>query len=63
MREPKTAPGIAVTLYIEVTFAWCFHAEAAWDEVRDRLAVDATVVWRIALMESSACPETQQQND
>jgi predicted DsbA family dithiol-disulfide isomerase len=56
-------PGVTVSLYLEVISSWCFHAEAAWDEVRLRFAGDATFDWRIALMEPAAYPASRAQAD
>jgi predicted DsbA family dithiol-disulfide isomerase len=63
MAEPITTPGLTVTLYVEVISSWCFHTEAAWDEVRLRFAGNATFDWRIALMEPAAYPATRAQAD
>lgn len=63
MAEPITTPGLTVTLYLEVISSWCFHTEAAWDEVRLRFAGNATFDWRIALMEPAAYPATRAQAD
>lgn len=63
MAEPITTPGLTVTLYLEVISSWCFHTEAAWDEVRLRFAGNATFDWRIALMELDAYPATRAQAD
>ena len=63
MSNPATNPGVSVTLYLEVVSSWCYHAEAAWDEVRLRFAGDATFDWRVALMEPTAYPATRAQAD
>ena len=63
MAEPISIPGLTVTLYLEVISSWCFHTEAAWDEVRLRFAGNATFDWRIALMEPAAYPATRAQAD
>ena len=63
MEETTATPSLTVTLYVEVISSWCFHTEAAWDEVRLRFAGNATFDWRIALMEPAAYPATRAQAD
>ena len=63
MAPQADSSGVKVTLFLEVVSSWCFHTEAAWDEVRQRFATAATFDWRIALMETTAYPATREQAD
>ena len=55
--------GVSVTLYLEVISSWCFHTDAAWDEIRMRYSHEASFEWRIALMDATAYPASREQAD
>ncbi len=52
---------IQVTYYLEVTSSWCFWAEPAWAELKQRFAGRAEFGWKIALMAPEAYPASREQ--
>jgi predicted DsbA family dithiol-disulfide isomerase len=52
---------VHVTYYVEVVSSWCFWAEPAWVEVKQRYAGRATFEWKIAMMPSEAFPVSRNQ--
>jgi predicted DsbA family dithiol-disulfide isomerase len=53
---------LTVTYYLEVISSWCYWAEPAWAELKQRYA-DQTVEfgWKLALMDESGLPKSQAQ--
>jgi len=47
---------VQVTYYLEVISSWCFWAEPAWTELKERYAGRAEFNWKIALMPAEAYP-------
>jgi predicted DsbA family dithiol-disulfide isomerase len=47
---------VHVTYYLEVISSWCFWAEPAWAELKQRYAGRAEFDWKIALMPDEAYP-------
>jgi predicted DsbA family dithiol-disulfide isomerase len=47
---------IQVTYYLEVISSWCYWAEPAWTELKNRYAGRAGFGWKIALMPPEAYP-------
>ena len=45
---------IRVTYYLEVISSWCYWAEPAWAELKQRYAARAEFQWKIALMDPTA---------
>src|SRR5687767_14761878 len=54
---------IRVTYYLEVISSWCYWAEPAWAEVKQRYAGRAQFEWKIALMDASGLPASRAQLD
>jgi len=52
---------VKVTYYLEVISSWCFWAEPAWAELKQRYAGQAEFQWKIALMDSSGLPTSRNQ--
>jgi len=52
---------VHVTYYLEVTSSWCFWAEPAWAELKQRYAGRAEFEWKIALMPPEAYPVSREQ--
>ena len=50
-----------ITYYLEVTSSWCFWAEPAWAELRERFAGRVEFGWKIALMDASGFPVSREQ--
>ncbi len=50
-----------VTYYLEVASSWCYWAEPAWADLRERYAGRAEFVWKIALMDASGLPVSRSQ--
>lgn len=47
---------IRVTYYLEVISSWCYWAEPAWAELKERYAGRAEFEWKIALMDGTGLP-------
>ena len=60
--SPSPAP-VTVTYFIEVLSSWCFWAEPAWEEVKERFAGRVNFQWRIALMHPEDFPVSAAQCD
>lgn len=54
---------LKITYYLEVISSWCFWAEPAWAELKERYAAQAAFDWKLALMESSGLPASREQCD
>ena len=52
---------ITVTYYLDVISSWCFFAEPAWAELKKRYEGKAEFLWKIALMDKSGLPTSQEQ--
>ena len=52
-----------VTYYLEVISSWCYWAEPAWAELKQRYAGRADFDWKIALMPPEAYPVSASQCD
>jgi predicted DsbA family dithiol-disulfide isomerase len=50
-----------VTYYLEVTSSWCYWAEPAWAELKQRYAGKVEFDWKIAQMPAEAYPVSQAQ--
>src|SRR5438128_2638191 len=50
-----------VTYYLEVISSWCFWAEPAWAELKQRYAGEVEFDWKIALMDASGLPLSRNQ--
>jgi predicted DsbA family dithiol-disulfide isomerase len=54
---------IRVTYYLEVISSWCYWAEPAWAELKQRYAGRAQFEWKIALMDATGLPASRAQLD
>ena len=55
---------VKVTYYLDVISSWCYWAEPAWAELKQRYAqapVDFT--WKIALLDETGMPKSRAQED
>lgn len=52
---------VRVTYYLEVISSWCYWAEPAWNELKDRYAGRVDFDWKIALMDQSGLPVSREQ--
>ena len=52
---------IKVTYYLEVISSWCFWAEPAWAELKQRYAGKVEFSWKIAQMPAEAYPVSKAQ--
>ena len=54
---------IKVTYYLDVISSWCFWAEPAWTELKQRYAGRAEFDWKLALLDVSGLPVSRNQED
>ncbi|HEY5751974.1 MAG TPA: hypothetical protein VIT21_02395 [Chthoniobacterales bacterium] len=54
---------IRITYYLEVISSWCFWAEPAYAELKNRFAGVAEFDWKLALMDASGLPVSREQCD
>ena len=52
-----------VTYYLEVISSWCYWAEPAWLELKQRYGTRVQFHWKIALMDESGLPISREQLD
>ena len=52
-----------ITYYLEVISSWCFWAEPAWVELKERYAGRVEFGWKIALIDASGFPVSREQCD
>jgi len=52
---------VHVTYYLEVISSWCYWAEPAWAELKQRYAGRVEFSWKIALMPAEAYPVSKSQ--
>ena len=50
-----------VTYYLEVISSWCYWAEPAWAELKQRYAGQVEFGWKLALMDASGLPVSRDQ--
>jgi predicted DsbA family dithiol-disulfide isomerase len=50
-----------ITYYLEVISSWCYWAEPAWTELKQRYEGRVTFQWKIAHMPPEACPKSKKQ--
>ena len=50
-----------VTYYLEVISSWCYWAEPAWAELKQRYASQVEFGWKLALMDASGLPLSRNQ--
>lgn len=54
---------ITVTYFLDVISSWCFWAEPAWAELKERYEGQVRFDWKIALLDSSALPTSRAQEE
>src|SRR5690242_13899448 len=54
--SPKLGRTMKVTYYLEVISSWCYWAEPAWAELKQRYAGRVDFGWKLALMDASGLP-------
>jgi predicted DsbA family dithiol-disulfide isomerase len=54
---------ITVTYFLDVISSWCFWAEPAWAELKERYEGQVRFDWKIALLDSSALPASRAQEE
>jgi predicted DsbA family dithiol-disulfide isomerase len=53
---------VKIVYYLDVTSSWCYWAEPAWAELKERYAAKPVEFsWRIALLDEAALPTSQAQ--
>jgi predicted DsbA family dithiol-disulfide isomerase len=52
---------LKITYYLDVISSWCFLAEPAWAGLKERYAGVADFEWKIALMDETGMPNSQEQ--
>jgi len=52
-----------VTYYLEVISSWCYWAEPAWAELKQRYAGQVEFGWKLALIDASGLPLSRNQCD
>ena len=50
-----------ITYYIDVVSSWCFWAEPAWAELKQRYEGRVDFEWKIALLDATAMPASREQ--
>jgi predicted DsbA family dithiol-disulfide isomerase len=53
---------LTVTYYLDVISSWCYWAEPAWAELKKRYQDRVDFQWKIALMDSSGLPTSDEQH-
>lgn len=56
-----SAMNVKITYYLEVTSSWCYWAEPAWAELKQRYAGQVEFGWKIAQMPAEAYPTSKEQ--
>lgn len=52
---------LKITYYLDVISSWCFLAEPAWAALKERYAGAVDFEWKIALMDATGMPTSQEQ--
>ncbi len=53
---------VKIIYYLDVTSSWCYWAEPAWTELKERYAAKPVeFTWRVALLDSKALPISKAQ--
>ena len=47
---------VKVTYYLEVISSWCYWAEPAWAELKQRYGSEVQFDWKLALMDETGLP-------
>jgi predicted DsbA family dithiol-disulfide isomerase len=54
---------VKITYYLEVTSSWCYWAEPAWAELKQRYSGRVEFQWKIAQLPAEAYPRSKDQAD
>jgi predicted DsbA family dithiol-disulfide isomerase len=54
---------VKITYYVDVISSWCFWAEPAWAELRQRFSKHIEFAWKIAQLTPEAMPKSREQCD
>ena len=57
------AMSVKITYYLEVLSSWCYWAEPAWADLKNRYAGKVEFGWKIAQMPAEAYPVSKEQAD
>lgn len=52
---------VKITYYLEVISSWCYWAEPAWAELKQRYAGRVAFHWKLALMDDTGLPKSREQ--
>jgi predicted DsbA family dithiol-disulfide isomerase len=52
---------VKITLFIDVISSWCYWAQPAWEELKQRYAGRVEFSWKIALMDAAGLPVSREQ--
>jgi predicted DsbA family dithiol-disulfide isomerase len=52
---------LKITYYLDIASSWCFLAEPAWAALKERYAGRVGFEWKIALMDATGLPTSQEQ--
>lgn len=55
------AKQIKITYYLDVASSWCYWAEPAWADLKERYAGRVAFDWKIALMDAAGMPTSREQ--
>ena len=62
-RKNHQLTNMKITYYLEVISSWCYWAEPAWAELKERYAGQVDFQWKIAQMPADAYPVSREQAD
>jgi predicted DsbA family dithiol-disulfide isomerase len=54
---------VKITYYVDVTSSWCYWAEPAWAELRQRFGKHVEFQWKIAQLTPDGLPKSREQCD
>src|SRR5690349_7855774 len=54
--DARIGASMKITFYLDVTSSWCFWAQPAWEELRERFTERVEFEWKIALMDALGLP-------
>src|SRR6185436_20028412 len=54
---------VKITYYVDVISSWCFWAEPAWAELRQRFSKHIEFQWKIAQLTLDGLPKSREQCD
>jgi predicted DsbA family dithiol-disulfide isomerase len=62
--EFQETMNVSVTYFLDVTSSWCYWAEPAWSELKERYARQPVEFsWKIALLDTSSLPASKAQEE